>query len=509
MRAHHIAAFWVACCATQLVVGGVARAGEDGGVPHARGVSSRHDVVAAVPRDAPQHLPATSTHDYACGAGHDCAQRGNSVRHEGSWPVDDERITLALAQVSRSDAIRRLADAAGWSVIVSGVDNELIDVRVKNQPAPRVLDRILAGRSYVASRDGDLISISRARPDPARTDTGASEDDTGTAHVPREPARAPPRDAPDRLVTAGDATVRADEVVGNLTVLAGNVEVYGTVARDLAVFAGNVTLHPGAHVLGDVNALAGSIDIDDGATVRGNVSGLAGDISRGSRSQLDPWEGDDDDSLDEDLREAQRDLSETQDEERAEVAERVAHPVLARLEDAGDAVARSALLFAFGAVLLARAGRRLQRLEGEVATRPLHALALGAAGLFAGVLAVIAIAVTIIGIPLALLVGVVGAIAVYAGMCAALTALGRAALSARARLRGKPLGRRGQSAYVQLAVGCALYLLASSLPRVGWLVTLAVVLVGVGALVSTRAAGLLARRPSPLATEANPLPTEG
>jgi hypothetical protein len=373
----------------------------------------------------------------------------------------------------------------------------------------------LSGKSYVATRDGNLISIFRAHPDEARSATSENE------AAPTEPPRAARRDAPDRLVTAGDVTVRADEVVGNLTVLAGNVEVYGTVQQDLAVFAGNVVLYPGARVFGDVNALAGSIDIDDGATISGNVSGLAGDISRGSVSHLrsrarerastnlSPGHKDDDDDLDEDMREAQRDLSETQQDERARAAELAAHPVLARLEDAGDAVARSALLFAFGAVLLALAGGRVLHLEGEVSSRPLHALALGAAGLFVGVLALVAIAVTIIGIPLALLAGVLGTIGVYAGMCAALTALGRAVLDARARLLDKPLGARSQSAYRHLALGCALYLLASSLPRVGWLVTLAVVLIGVGALVSTRAAGLLARRSPSLTTEADTLPSEG
>jgi hypothetical protein len=209
------------------------------------------------------------------------------------------------------------------------------------------------------------------------------------------------------------------------------------------------------------------------------------------------------------MHEAQRDLSETEDEETAEQAELAAHPVLARLENAGDAVARSALLFAFGAVLLALAGGRVQRLEGEVATRPLRALALGAAGLLAGSLVLIAVTVTIVGIPLALLVGLLGAIGVYAGMCAALTALGRAIFSRLARQSTRFDDQGGPtSPYLHLAIGCALYLLASSLPRVGWLVTLAVVLIGFGALVKTRAAGLLARRGAALVTEADPLPTE-
>ncbi|MEY4508773.1 MAG: hypothetical protein RLZZ450_895, partial [Pseudomonadota bacterium] len=283
MTSANLVALWMFCAAlgSQLVVCS-ARADDDGGVSGVRDLSRRRDIVAAAPHDVSQDLPAGGPRDFSCGAAHDCAQRLSAVRHEGSWPIDEERVTVALEQVSRTDAIRKLADAAGWSVIVSGVDYDLIDVRVKHQPAARVLDRILAGKAYVASRDGNLISIFHARPDPTRTDATPSEDETRDESTP--PARTTRHDARDRLVVAGDVTVRVAEVVGNLTVLAGNVDVYGTVQQDLAVFAGNVTLHPGAHVLGDVNALAGSIDIDDRATIGGNVSGLAGDISRGSVS---------------------------------------------------------------------------------------------------------------------------------------------------------------------------------------------------------------------------------
>ena len=102
--------------------------------------------------------------------------------------------------------------------------------------------------------------------------------------------------------------------------------------------------------------------------------------------------------------------------------------------------------------------------------------------------------ITIVGLPLALAVTLVCAVGIYVGMCAVLTALGRAVLGA---VGPALFGGRRPSAYLQLAVGCALYLIGSSLPGVGTLVTICVVLLGFGALVRTRAAGLLSRTRAP------------
>ena len=411
------------------------------------------------------------------------------LRREGTWPDVAERVTLNVEALSRAEAIRRLADAAGWSVIVRGVGNDPVDVRVKDQPAARVLELILAGEAYVAQRDGNMIAIA------PRADTAPIAVPTPPV-PPVPPPPPPPPPGPhgeDRLVTAGDVTIAAHEVVGNLTVLAGNVDVYGTVNKDLAVYAGNVRVHEGAHVRGCVSAVAGNVDIDEGATVEGEVSGVASDV-RHRGSAHDDERRDHDFDITEELREAEQDVREAQEEATAGAAEH--DPSFwARLERAGNAVARSALLFAFGAVLLAMAGTRVQRLQEEVTAKPLYALGFGAVGLFAAALAALTMLITVVGLPLAIAFTLACAVGVYVGMCAVLTALGRAVLGA---IGPSLFGGRRPSAYLQLAVGCALYLIGSSLPGVGMLVTACVVLLGFGALVRTRAAGLLSRsRPPP------------
>jgi hypothetical protein len=140
------------------------------------------------------------------------------------------------------------------------------------------------------------------------------------------------------------------------------------------------------------------------------------------------------------------------------------------------------LLFAFGAILLALMSRRIDLLQGDVATRPARAFAIGVVGVAGGLAATAALCVTLVGIPIAILALLLAIFGTYAGVCATLTAAGALVL-----------GHRTTSAYAHLAAGCAIYLLLSSLPLVGHFVTAVLILVGFGTLLQTRAAGLVRR----------------
>ena len=66
-----------------------------------------------------------------------------------------------------------------------------------------------------------------------------------------------------------------------------------------------------------------------------------------------------------------------------------------------DGVRLAAVLFVIGTMLLALAGRRMEQLRAEVAARPMRSIALGCSGVLGGVVVVIALCVTVIGIPVA------------------------------------------------------------------------------------------------------------
>jgi hypothetical protein len=72
----------------------------------------------------------------------------------------------------------------------------------------------------------------------------------------------------------GHYTIGSGETInGNLLLLRGNANVYGILNGNLATVDGNIVVHPGAVVTGDVLALGGSIE-DAGGEIRGEIRTL-------------------------------------------------------------------------------------------------------------------------------------------------------------------------------------------------------------------------------------------
>ncbi|HET6150832.1 MAG TPA: hypothetical protein VFH68_25065 [Polyangia bacterium] len=432
------------------------------------------------------------------------------MRRTGTWPADTvnrELVTLSAQGLPRAEAIRRLADKAGWSVVVvQGATSGIVDVQVKKQPAAKVLELILADGSYLAHRDGDLIAIAPlgARAAAAKDDdddddaddgghqndnhndndgdhTRSAPEPAGTfAPGPAEGKREKRPHGKDRVVTGSSVTIGRDEVVGDLVVMGGSAEVLGRVSGDVAVFAGSVHIREGGRVFGDVATFGGSVELDQGSRVDGDLSVIGGSVDRhdkaivGGESQGAAEDGDD----------AAEDGDKNKDHPHQP---RHSSPFSSAAAAVGGAITRTALLFAFGAMLWALAGRRLERIQDEVAARPMRSFALGIVGMLGALLALVVLCVTIIGIPVALLAVLASVLGTYAGVCAVLTTAGALLLR-----------QRTSSPYVHLAFGCGVYLVLSSIPFVGHFVTAAVALIGFGALVATRAAGLIKlRRASP------------
>jgi hypothetical protein len=150
------------------------------------------------------------------------------------------------------------------------------------------------------------------------------------------------------------------------------------------------------------------------------------------------------------------------------------------MDGAASSLSASALLFVFGAVVVALGTERSRALRVEIAARPMQTFALGVVGCIAAVGVFVALCVTIIGIPVALFGLVVFVLAAYVGVSAVLTTAGEALLR-----------HRTESPYAHLALGCALFFLVGLLPWVGTWATVIVALIGIGVIVATRAAGLV------------------
>ncbi|EYF02166.1 polymer-forming cytoskeletal protein [Chondromyces apiculatus] len=454
-----------------------------------------------------------------------------AVKREGEWPSRDKAITLDLDGVPRNEALKRLAGEAGWSVIVNAPAADRVDIHVKGQPAGKVLDLLLADGDYVVHRDGSLLAISRASV--AAVPTAALEADSIPAPLlplgppapqgllglpaptqvagPEAPAQGPSEAVPegdaageapaaaaaaahdddddddsddgeeraaggehgkkrnrDRSVVGTNLRIEKDEVVHDVSVVGGSLEVLGNVTGDITIAGGNVTLRNGARVRGDVSTMGGSITVEDGARIDGDIGVRGGSLQRGEKAILA----------------GNVDATTHNEDEEGFSLQRA-------LNDAGDAVTRMAFLFVLGAVLLALAPGRMDTLKVEIAAHPMRSFARGIVGILTGIVMLAAMCITIIGIPFAAVGFLAAILAVFIASCSVLETAGAAVL-----------GHRTRNPYVHLAAGCAGLLVLGALPYVGNIVWAAVLLTGAGALVSTRAAGLVKPRASTAAAAA-------
>ncbi len=369
-----------------------------------------------------------------------------AVRRDGVWPEEDKRVTLDVQGVPRNEALRRLADAAGWSVVLRGIPTDPVAMHLKDQPSAKVLDVLLEDGSYVATRDGTLVSIAPA-----------------SSSLPAEPEA---KDAKDRVVTGGNVRVEKSDVVHDVVVFGGNADVFGTATGDVTVMGGRAHVYSGAKVLGDATAVGGELTIDDGARVEGDVGVVGGRLHKGELAQVGGREkvtgGDDGDD---DAEEPSR------------------WSVGGMVSRVGSALTKTALLFLFGAMVVALAGGRMDTLEKEIAARPMRSLALGVVGSVVGAAAFLVLCVTVIGIPFALIGAASVMVIATIGVCAALTVVGAAVAR-----------HKTTNPYAHLAVGCGLLLVGGAIPYVGTMAVLAVGLAGIGSLVATRGAGLIKSR---------------
>lgn len=362
------------------------------------------------------------------------------VHREGSF-AGDPPVSLDLDRVARRVALQELAKAAGWSLVLpTEPSGDAVTLHVQNQDPGVLLDAILAGDAtvpaYRVRRDKSLVIVDR--------------EFEGRRDRPRPPT--PPAaagEARDRTVTGGSIVIAEDETAHDVTVMGGKADVLGTVTGDLTVFGGKAEVHPGAVVAGDATAIGGKLTIDDGAEVRGHSGVVGGVLNRAAGSHS---HGIDD----------------------VEVSSLLAGP-RRLMGGVGRALSSAALLFVFGAILFALAPDRMERLQAELAARPMRSFALGVLTFLGLVAAVAALCVTIIGIPVAIVLVLASVFAGYAGACGVLATGGRAVL-----------GHRTRNPYVHLAFGAVVFLAVSALPWVGDVVTLVTIALSLGALFATK-----------------------
>lgn len=305
----------------------------------------------------------------------------------------------------------------------------------------------------------------------------------------------------DQTRAGGTVVIGPDErVAEDLTVAAGTVIVHGEVDGDLVAFAGTVLVANGGTVTGDVEAFAGTVQIDgmvDGsisaaagtlqlgedATIGGSISAAAGSIRLLGSVDGDVEAGAGSVSLGEDAR-IGGDLTYAGTLDRRPGAS-VEGTVTRRSEVAVDAPPRgrlpSVLLGAYAFLVNLLVGALLLLVAptfAESVVRRVHrtTLVAGLLGLATAVLvpvALLVVAITIVGLPLAVVGGLLFALVLWVGLL-----LGRYAVGAWL------VGFAGvRNRWAALVVGLLVVALVGAVPYVGGLVSGVVTLLGLGGLV--------------------------
>lgn len=395
-----------------------------------------------------------------------------SLKKEGSWPEHDRTVSLEF-DGKPSEGLKELAKEAEWSLIIrdgAALDGRHVHVDVDDQPADAVLDALFSGQDVVAERNGSLVTL---RPGGAGLSPAAA--------APPASANEPAIRGEDRNVFGGTLVVGRGETFHTVTVAGGTLRVEGTVTGDLVVAGGSATVASGAHVMGNATALGGSLKVEKDARVDGDVGVVGGVLTREDGAIIGGKVVDDDHPGDVKVDVHGKDVAtsvvESSEPPRSRLS-RAAHSV-------GESLTKMALLFVFGCVLLSLLTKRMEMAQAEIASRPMRSFATGVVASLVGgvgaVILIVALCVSVIGIPVAIATVLFAVFALYAGITSVLTTIGAAFVA-----------HRSDNPHVHLLVGCLAFFFASLIPWIGSAVTFAVVMVAVGVLVTTRGGQKLA-----------------
>ena len=157
------------------------------------------------------------------------------------------------------------------------------------------------------------------------------------------------------------------------------------------MFGGSLKVVSGARVDGDVGIVGGALKREEGAIIGGKVV----DSANGQHGNVKVT-----------MHDGEVSTEVEGDRKRASGRGRLTEAV----HSFGQSVTNMSLLFVFGCVLLALGTRKMETLRVEAAARPMKSFAMGIVGSFCALVALVAMCVTLVGIPFAVLLLLLGAL---------------------------------------------------------------------------------------------------
>jgi hypothetical protein len=385
------------------------------------------------------------------------------------------RFTGTFEAAPVNDALRQIAKAGELSIVLPRGDHGTVDAQFNNTPVEDALRAVLVQAQLVGERQGEILTISEAGPEFGFQFRGMPPDVQAEVEEAMREAREHMRRAGrvdpdfdtdntrDRVVN-GDVVIRPGEVARDVVAIRGSVRLEpGAEARDVVAILGSVEMDSGSQAR-EATSILGDVQIGKGAIVHRNATAVGGDVG------VDPEGG-----------MVQGETTSIGIPELSGLSGLAGTTFLfGRAESpfwaVGQALAKFAMYFALGLILIAMFPRRVEAVGASITSKPVKTVLLG-------LLATIAVPV----IGLALVLTIVGVLLVPVLVIAVLAAgvLGFTALSFLIG-RTLPIHLARGTQVLQLALGTALVVLATSIPFLGILVWIAAWLLVFGAVLRSR-----------------------
>ena len=413
-------------------------------------------------------------------------ERAGAAEAEREEPVltgfdkkSGKRFTGDFDDTEVNDALRQIAEAADWSIVLPKGDHGSVSARFKNVPVEDALRAVLQQADLRAAREGSVVTVRApsflpgfprdiGRDVGRATDRAVREAERATRDFEREMRRmerewARGGERGDKVVH-GDVVIRANQVARDVVALRGSVKVEaGAHARDVVAVLGSVELEPGA-VAREVVAVGGDVKLGAGAEVSKDVVSIGGSVTREAGAEI----GGEEVSVGIPALSGLAGLAGSR-----MLFGKSASPVFS----VAQVLAKFVVYFALGLLILALFPRRVDTVAASFTASPWKALFTGLLGFVLLPILLVLLAATIIGIPLLPVAALLVLVAGILGFTALAFHIGRAL----------PLKLSDKGTQVlRLAIGTAIVVLVTSIPFLGWMAWIAAVLLTFGAVLRTR-----------------------
>lgn len=355
-----------------------------------------------------------------------------AIDFEGEWPAEEQAVTLSVASMPVREVLAAAAQESGLGYVghlSSTLSERPVSLHVTDASLRDVVDAILGSETVSVRRTDSMLIVQPSAEthatEPASIDLAPIRSSQSLSNEELEALS-------ERVAFGHDIVIAAGERVREVVSMGGDSVINGEVIGDVVTLGGDVIMGDEGRVHGQTLTLGGEILIEGEA---------GGDSQR---------------------------IGETNDPSEPET-----------LKEFGDKLASSlashAIIFLAGLFFMAFAPRRLLHMTDTMAARPFKTGLTGFGVLFAVPTLILIMAVTVIGLPAAAALALLGAAAFYTAFAVSGWFVGK----------NLPVSSLHNRPIFQLALGVCILFVLSWIPVVGFFTDAFALCVGAGAVLRT------------------------